>query len=371
MNILVIASTYPSPYFPQVGTFVYKLIQKFVEQNNRVTVISPQSYTFKKNNRAFYGNEKATVLRPKKLSFSNKKIGFINTYLWTSYFQARAIKRAMNAVGYSPDVVYCHFISTALHYYRAFPDSSIPVYIAVGEYRNIDKIRKFYNSQYYIDILNKVSGFIAVSPYVEEKLLDLGIPQSKIIVEPNATDLDKFKPRNKNFLRKKYNLPLNKKILIFVGRFLDQKGPLRVQAALDFLSDDVAAIFIGKGNQNLSHPKILFCGAVKHDIVADYLALSDVFVLPTLHEGSSNVIIEAMASGLPIVSSDIPEIRLQCQQEYSILVDPMEVEKIADALNKVLSNDNFRREMSVMAIEESKKYDIKRRAERILKFIKQ
>src|SRR5690606_40325536 len=82
------------------------------------------------------------------------------------------------------------------------------------------------------------------------------------------------------------------------------------------------------------------------------MALADVFVLPTLHEGSSNVIIEAMASGLPIVSSDIPEIRVQCNDNYSILVNPNSVDEIAEALNKVLRNDDLRMRMSKQRSEE-------------------
>jgi teichuronic acid biosynthesis glycosyltransferase TuaC len=93
--------------------------------------------------------------------------------------------------------------------------------------------------------------------------------------------------------------------------------------------------------------------------------------LPTQHEGSSNVIVEAMASGLPIVSSDLPEIRVQCKQEYATLVDPMSVDDIANALNTILSNDNLREKMSQSALKASKRFDINQRAQRILQFINQ
>lgn len=370
MNILVISSNYPSPTAPQLGTFVYKLIQQFAETNN-VVVISPQKYKLRNKKETFYGDEKAMVYRPKKLSFSNKRIGKLNTFHWSSYSQSRAIKKAFQKIDFIPDVIYCHFIISAINYLKAFPDSKIPVYVAVGEYHNIDVVRSNYSETTYQNFLNKIKGFIAVSPMVRDKLLSLGVSSSKIIVAPNGTDLSKFKPRDKKELRDKYGLPLDKKILLFVGRFIENKGPLRVQEALNSLDDDVVAIFIGKGVQQPSHPKIIFSGSVEHHIVADYMALADVFVLPTLHEGSSNVIIEAMASGLPIVSSDIPEIRVQCKPEYSILVNPMEVDEIAGALNKVLRNNDLRMRMSKQAYEASKSFDLKQRAKLILQFINQ
>src|SRR5690606_39702556 len=129
MNILVISSNYPSPTAPQRGTFVYKLIQQFAETNN-VVVISPQNYKLRNKKETFYGDEKAMVYRPKKLSFSNKKIGAINTFHWSNYFQVRAIKQSFHKVDFTPDVIYCHFIISAINYLQAFPDSKIPVYVA-------------------------------------------------------------------------------------------------------------------------------------------------------------------------------------------------------------------------------------------------
>ncbi len=371
MNILVVAgNNYPSLTEPQKGTFVYKLIQEFVLLGNEVSVISPQKYSLKMKFNVDYGKELATIFRPKTLSLSNKKIWFINTIYFSNYFQSKVIKSTVKNMIVQPKIIYCHFIISGLHYYQAFPNLKLPVFIAVGEYNHIDVVRKNYKSEYYSEFINKVSGFIAVSPQVKDKLISLGVQEQKIIVEPNASDLNEFKPRDKNTLREKYGLPLNKKIVLFVGRFLENKGTLRVQEALYHLEDDVIAIFIGKGPQQPNHPKIVFSGAVEHYKVADYMALADVFVLPTLHEGSSNVIIEAMACGLPIVSSDLPEIRVQCKPEYTILVNPMDIQAIAHALNIILKDDVLRHKMSLNALNASKSFDIKKRAERILDFIK-
>src|SRR5690554_2464407 len=97
-RILVISSNYPSTQAPQVGTFVYELIQEFANQGNEVTVISPKKIKFKRQLDKSYGEEKATVIRPKKLTFSNKKIFFFNTFHLSSFFQARAIKQTIRKI---------------------------------------------------------------------------------------------------------------------------------------------------------------------------------------------------------------------------------------------------------------------------------
>src|SRR5690606_12417784 len=292
-----------------------------------------------------YGKELAVVHRPKRLSFSNFRFGFLNTYYFTFYFQVRAIRRAVKNLTFQPDLVYCHFLSSALYYYGAFPQSKLPIYVAVGEYYNIDKVRRRFSPQFYSKLVARVNGYIAVSPQVQQKLISLGVPNKKIIVEPNGVDLSAFKPQDKIALRKKHGLPLHKKLVLFIGRFIENKGPLRLQNALDQLDDNVGAIFLGKGPQRPNHPKIVYSGVVAHHLVPEMMGAADVFVLPTLHEGSSNVIVEAMATGLPIISSDIPEIRFQCQPEYAILVNPKDTNAIAAALDLVLGNDGLREQM--------------------------
>jgi teichuronic acid biosynthesis glycosyltransferase TuaC len=373
MNIIVVAvNNYPSPDEPYKGSFVYKLIQEFVKQGHEVYVFAPDKmFASKSNKEVNYGNERATVLRPRYFSLSNKQFFGFNTYHIGRRNLVRALKSSYVKLDIEIDIVYAHFISNALIAVDALQKYNIPIFAAVGEYKNIDITKAYYENKKYYALLNKINAYIAVSPQVQEKLLSLDVPEKKIIVEPNATDLKKFKPRNKKELRIKYGLPADKKILLFVGRFIENKGALRVQEALNKLADNVVAIFIGKGPQQPNHPKIVFSGAVDNDAVAEYMSLADVFVLPTQHEGSSNVIVEAMASGLPIVSSDLPEIRVQCKQEYATLVDPMSVDDIANALNTILSNDNIREKMSQSALKASKRFDINQRAQRILQFINQ
>ena len=365
MNILVI-SPYPNKEDPRPGIFVYNLVQKIGEIGHQVVVVSPIKYPFPPWKAVGQLPDIASVYQPKTLSFSNKRIGCFDAYTLTRFFRARTLRKSVKNINFKPDVVYCHFLASALSYFQAFPDTKTPVYVAVGENAWMDSLCAHYYPTHFSNILSKIKGFIAVSQLVKKKLMNMGVKDFKIRVVPNATDLSLFRPRDKEPLRRRYGFPITKKIIIFVGNFIESKGPLRVQAALNLLPEDVVALFAGKGPQTASHPRIIVSGVLKHNEVADFMALSDVFVLPTLHEGSSNVIVEAMASGLPIVSSDIHEIREQCNASFSILVNPLSVEEIASALNRILFDDTLRSKMGANALDASKEYDINKRAEKII-----
>ena len=370
MKILVIANSYPSVRNPSGGIFVYNLIQQFVKLGNDITVISPVGIKgiCKKTNQISYGEELATVYRPKYITASAINLFIFNTYRISELSQIEAVKRVVKKHSIEFDVVYAHFLSNSFIAVKAFLCYDKPIYSAVGEYNNIDIRKAYYPKKHYYKTLSKIDGFVAVSPQVKQKLTSYGVTGNKIIVRPNAVDFTLFYQRNKIDMRKKHGLPLYKKLVIFVGRFVENKGPLRFLEAVETLKN-VGLIFVGSGEQKLSNEKILFIKAVKNDIVPELLSAADLFVLPTLHEGSCNAIIEAMSCGLPIVSSNIPEIHEQCNPSFSILVDPLNISAINKAIKEIINDNEKRLEMSNNALIHSKSFDLRERAQSIISFI--
>jgi len=370
MKILVISNNYPSKKFPFHGVFVYKLIQQFAKLGHQIIVISPESYIFssKKVSSSDYGQELGTVYRPKFISASAKDVLGFNTYRLTEYNQVRAVRKTIKKYDIKFDVVYAHFLSNAFIANRALRSFDKPVFAAVGEYRNIDVRRAYYSTNFYSKTLSEITGFIAVSPQVQDKLISLGIPEERIIMKPNGVDSNFFYKRDKNEMRKKHQLPIDVKLGIFVGRWVKDKGPLRVLEAAKNI-DNLKLIFVGSGHQDVSGEKTVFARKVPVKVVPELLSAADFFVLPTLHEGSCNAIVEAMACGLPIVSSDIPEIRVQCDPSFSILVDPMSVEAINKAMNSIVSSNEKQGEMSQNALQYSRNFNLTERAKDILNFI--
>ena len=101
----------------------------------------------------------------------------------------------------------------------------------------------------------------------------------------------------------------------------------------------------------------------------DLLAAGDVFVLPTLVEGSCNALVEAMACGLPIVSS-VGEFNDDLlADDMSIRVDPLDVAAIRAAIVRLRDDAALRARMAGAARERAQRFDVDRRAQNVLDFM--
>lgn len=368
MKILVVSDNYPSRNHPSHGIFLYKLVQKFVGMGHEVSVIAPQQVWDRFSKGKSYGDENARLIRPDVFSFSAKALPGFNTYRLTHLAKRIAVRRAVKKHNIEFDVVYGHFLRSIFIALDSLQAYGKPFFVAVGENAGLDITVSWLGKKCFQSYLPKISGFIAVSEQIKEKLQKHRVAESKITVEPNGVDLEVFKKMDKATCRKKYNIPPDLFVLVFTGNFIHSKGPDRVLQAVEGL-DNVGVMFIGGGPIKLSGNQILFNRRVPAAEVPELLNCADAFILPTLHEGSNNSIIEAMACGLTIISSDIPEVRSQCDPSFSILVDPVNIQAIREAVVKIRDNGDLREKMSVNAREWVKRFDLNERATRILAFL--
>jgi glycosyltransferase involved in cell wall biosynthesis len=145
-------------------------------------------------------------------------------------------------------------------------------------------------------------------------------------------------------------------VLVNVARQEYQKGHRHLLAALPAVVErfpDVQLLVAGReGTETAALQQLLattgtaahvrFLGHVPG--VADFLALGDVFVFPSLYEGMPGAVIEAMAMGLPIVGSDIPSVRGVVEPgTNALLVDPSDRRALADAIITLLGDPERRR----------------------------
>jgi len=157
-----------------------------------------------------------TVLRPCYLSLSARQLGPVNTAVATQALFERAVRRAVARLDVPPDAVYGHFLYPAgAAAVRAGRRLGIPSFVAVGESSfwstravGLERARRDYQH---------VSGVVAVSSLLRRELIArLGISEEKIRVFPNGVALDRFFPRDRQAMRKKFDLPAD--------RFLVAKG---------------------------------------------------------------------------------------------------------------------------------------------------
>lgn len=288
----------------------------------------------------------------------------------------RAVSRKFRKLKIKIDVCYGHFWNNAYYISKEAQKRNIPLFVASGE-GNFDDLKEKYTSNKYHIFSKNVRGVICVSSSCKEISIKYGMTdKDKCIVLPNSVDNNIFKQTNKYELRKRYAIDKNSFVVAFVGAFINRKGSDRLSQAISKLQKEglmIQSFFIGKGQgpENLipTCSGVLHCGPVEHSKISDYLNMADVFVLPTLNEGCSNAIIEAMACGLPIISSDRPFNHDVLNENNSILINPESIEEIANAISKLYYDVELRQKLHEGALVSAKKYRIEDRASKIINFI--
>lgn len=189
---------------------------------------------------------------------------------------------------------------------------------------------------------------IILNSRVKGFLLDQNIPESKIIFLPNGVDTKEFSPatsKQKLALRKKYNLPQGKTLALFVGRFAPKKGFTKLLKLQPI--DNLHIVFAG-GDAPAKHTRKdqHFLGTVSRKDAPDVFRVCDIFVLPSEGEGFPLTVQEAMASGLPVITTDDPAYGLYDFDRTSIELIKPTPRNIADALKKLAADTKKQTHMS-------------------------
>ena len=379
MKICVVSQGFPYPGLP-FFTFVGELCKEMAKQGEEITVVSPQSI-FKpllrgepriplKNTIAIEGGKDITVYTPKVFSVGAfPKIGVKINH----FFVQRAITRTIKKYVKEVDVFYGHFFFEGFH---ALPEAlrrNKPIIVASGE-TNVT-YRKEY-TPHLMEYKERLKGIIFVSTKNKDEAIKYGLTDgSNSVILPNSVDSKLFKLLDRNKCREELGFSKDDFIVSFVGYFTDRKGSRRVSDAITALQDKgIKSIFIGKNTQG-EHVEpncegIIFKDSLDHDKIPEYLCASDIFVLPTLAEGCPNAVVEALACGLPVVSSDRKFNYDVLNETNSILVDPNDVEAISLAIKKLKDDKELRDRLSQGAIKMAEGLTIHERARKIREFIK-
>ena len=136
-------------------------------------------------------------------------------------------------------------------------------------------------------------------------------------------------------------------------------------------AQDIRLLTLGTGPKEVRGDNITLVGKVAHEKIPEYLSAADIFALPTLAEGCCNAIVEAMACGLPIVSSDLDFNHDILNTSNSILVNPLNIEEIANAVSLLRQDEALRKRLSLGALETARGLALPIRAARIINFIEE
>ena len=206
------------------------------------------------------------------------------------------------------------------------------------------------------------------------------IPASKVEVVYNAID-DRFdrEPEMEDVMRVRERYQLNDPFLLYTGNIKPHKNVERVIEAYSLLRtrgfDNLKLLIIGDEisksphlrravHRHQLHRQVRFLGFVPDATLAVLYRLADVFVFPSLYEGFGLPPLEAMASGTPVVTSNVSSLP-EVVGDAALLVDPKDADAIAGAIQRILTDRDLRRSLTQKGLGRAHDFSWERSVRRI------
>jgi len=215
----------------------------------------------------------------------------------------------------------------------------------------------------------------AISEQIAQDLRSVGIAEQAIVRLPNGVDIARFRPEQRDesraALRERMRLPADRLLVLFVGRFDAQKGLFELLDAWKQLAFENATLLLVGGSE-WSPLEFLKLGGKHVELrgftreIGDYYRAADIFVLPSHAEGMSNALLEAMASGLAVISTRVGAAEEMVQHEQNgLLVTPGNVDELAEALARLVTDESLRVRLAREAAASVDVYDLHHIVDRI------
>src|SRR5688572_20744872 len=206
------------------------------------------------------------------------------------------------------------------------------------------------------------------------------VPPEKIVVTPNAID-DRFSlpPSEEHVRQTRERYQLSHSYLLYVGNIKPHKNLERLIEAFHLVRSqgrsELELLIIGDEISKLQslrravhrhdiHRYVRFLGFVPDETLAVLYRLASVFVFPSLYEGFGLPPLEAMASGTPVITSNVSSLP-EVVGDGAILVDPYSAEAIADGIMTVLRSTHMRTELQERGLKRVKEYSWARSVQQV------
>jgi glycosyltransferase involved in cell wall biosynthesis len=375
LRVLFLTQTYPRFVGDTSGPFIRDLARGLSRAGDAVTVLTPHTAgvdsqwddqgvavrTFR------YAPERMEVLGYSRSLEKDESIRPAAGLVAPLYLRA-ARRAAREALREEPfDLLHAHWVvPNAL---AAWPLSArVPV--AVGLHGSDVFLAERRGVRLWVRrALGRARLLTGCSPELVERVCRIGFDAGRAHVIPYGVDTGVFRPgptRHRDW-RAELAIPADAPVLLTVGRMVTKKGFHVLIDALPAVLEKVPELYVvlAGGGDRLDEfrrrltrwsDRVHLPGAVLRDALPDLYRAGDFFVLPAVHDrrgnvdGLPNVILEAIASGLPVVASEISGIPLAITSgETGILVPEQDVGALTEALTHLATDDEARRRMGVAA----------------------
>lgn len=295
----------------------------------------------------------------------------------------REMRRVLDE--FQPDVVHVHTqLTVGLSMLRAAVKRDIPV-VATNHVMPDNMIKNIkilspisrpvsYILSEYGTLLYRGTKRIVMPTESALGLFNLSRIEAPAVAISNGINLDKFKPgKPSDELYEKFHIPRDKPLITYIGRLDEEKHVHILVHALELLhwsGRDFHAVIVGHGNavEGLNElvetmrlsDDVTFTGLVSDDDLVQLHRLGDMYVMPSPTELQCLAMLEAMASGKPVVAVDagaLGELCLNGQNGYLVRVD--DIEAMAHALMELLDHARRRQSFGKRSLEIAKQHDVR------------
>jgi glycosyltransferase involved in cell wall biosynthesis len=349
------------PIFSGHGVYLQGLIKKLEKLNCEISILTP-------NYHEFPNHEIIDGITVNRFEFS------IRDKRWELNFTLKVLKYLIKNLN-TYDILHINGHLDIYGFFTIFNKIfnkriiSQMVLLGSDDPLTISKQYRYMNIRF--KILSLMDQFLCISKALAESYNEAGLPPEKLTYIPQGVDIDRFQPaRNeaeKEVLKKKLGLWQYKKIVIFIGAIVKRKGvdilvnawkkihkeqpeALLLMIGQDSFTDkDInkeelnKVVFEIKSIVSSNNYNVKFAGQQYN--VEEYLKCSDIFVLPSRKEGFGNVILEAMACGLPAVVTYMDGVSKETvtHGDNGFIVN--DSDELADAIIKLLADSNLAKHM--------------------------
>ena len=261
-----------------------------------------------------------------------------------------------------PNTVLARFVSALRHTPVILWDESIPHSPGTLKKTMLPMLRRYFGS---------FQGYLAASSWCREYMVEMGAVPERVVVFPQVADNVFFQSENarlrpqRDILKRVLGIT-TARVILFVGQLIPRKGVSNLMAVFESIAmqdEKVSLVLVGEGELRdelqtqraaSRHADRIFIQAfAAQEELPTYYALADVFVLPSLYDTFGVVVNEAMASGLPVVTTqNVGAVAdLVTDGVNGLVVAPGDANALMQALCALLQNDALRETMGRQSLE--------------------